>query len=250
MSSGNLLQAANNSYHAPPISRLSRGTSHNSLEKPSPPLTTFVGYSPKRLHRLHSPQMPRSHHHVRMSIDVGTSSPTHSGFSPAESRRPVSPLVTGGQSGSGGGGVGLGMNHDYAVPNMFQNNSIRDTLNNPMTSVNNTGKSQQPVNGTAVSVGNSSGSGSNNPSGSVPNPLHHSFHLNSSNSPLQSNSNSSPNQNNLRTHSFATSGENFTLQLTRVETRCIDMGCYISISSRPHLLSRLLLRSYFTIQRV
>ncbi|XP_075265107.1 uncharacterized protein LOC142357345 isoform X3 [Convolutriloba macropyga] len=206
MSSGNLLQAANNSYHAPPISRLSRGTSHNSLEKPSPPLTTFVGYSPKRLHRLHSPQMPRSHHHVRMSIDVGTSSPTHSGFSPAESRRPVSPLVTGGQSGSGGGGVGLGMNHDYAVPNMFQNNSIRDTLNNPMTSVNNTGKSQQPVNGTAVSVGNSSGSGSNNPSGSVPNPLHHSFHLNSSNSPLQSNSNSSPNQNNLRTHSFATSG--------------------------------------------
>ena len=214
MSSGNLLQAAaSNSYHVPPpksLSHASRGHSHSGshLDKPSPPLTTFVGYSPIKMHpqnnhyhhqgpnsiynsRLHahsqsqSPQMaPRSHHHVRMSIDVGHSSPSHSVCDGRQ--RPVSPLVTGGGGGNNG-------QNDYAVPSLFQSNSghTRDTLNNAaMSSVNKT----QPANGSVAVSSTSQGQGNSNSSQSQSN---HTHSLSLGTDPL-GNNNSAHSQNHLR----------------------------------------------------
>ncbi|XP_063718073.1 uncharacterized protein LOC134845131 isoform X3 [Symsagittifera roscoffensis] len=214
MSSGNLLQAAaSNSYHVPSpksLSHASRGHSHSGshLDKPSPPLTTFVGYSPIKMHpqnnhyhhqgpnsiynsRLHahsqsqSPQMaPRSHHHVRMSIDVGHSSPSHSVCDGRQ--RPVSPLVTGGGGGNNG-------QNDYAVPSLFQSNSghTRDTLNNAaMSSVNKT----QPANGSVAVSSTSQGQGNSNSSQSQSN---HTHSLSLGTDPL-GNNNSAHSQNHLR----------------------------------------------------
>ncbi len=145
MSSGNLLQASNNSYHntaASPLKshHLSRGNSHNNLDKPSPPLSTFVGYSPKRsmLSRMHSPQMPnRSHHHVRMSIDVGMPG------SAVGDMRAASPLVPSRANTGPSFGTTSSTNHEYAVPNLFQNHS--STVNSHMSS----GKQPAPINGSA-----------------------------------------------------------------------------------------------------
>ena len=193
MSSGNLLQSTenscynNNNHHPHHMTssssqaspQLARGGSHNNLDKPSPPLSTFIGYSPKRRNQmLHSPQMPiRGHHRVRMSIDDGATSggvgsanlpcsssgvALASSLPPSQSPisglfandpvRPISPLAISSVSGSNAASASAAAaaNHEYAVPNMFQsNNSTGNSLN--LMSSSAVGK--QPINGTTAAVG-------------------------------------------------------------------------------------------------